>query len=134
MSDIEILKNIKEAIEEDKEKDNLGHVDIHRARELIEEAGAILLDVRPPNKVEGENAEEANVPSAYYVPITEFYQQYEDGRIPSDKTTPIVLACNLQKFANRVMGYLEALGYKNLFVLDAPITDLIEVYKAKQQC
>ncbi len=133
MIEIEVLKNLRECIEADKEKENLGHVDIHKARELIEEAGAILLDVRPPAKVEGENAEEANVPSAYYVPVTEFVQQFEDGRVPKDKTTPIVLACNLQKFANRVMGYLEAMGYKNLYVLDAPVTDLIEVYKAKQQ-
>ncbi len=132
MTDIDVLANVREAVAADKEKENLGHVDIHKARELIEEAGAVLLDVRPPAKVEGENAEEANVPNAYYVPVTEFVEHFEEGRVPQDKTTPIVLACNLQKFANRVMGYLEALGYKNLFVLDAPVTDLIEVYKAKQ--
>ncbi|RMD46555.1 MAG: rhodanese-like domain-containing protein [Aquificota bacterium] len=130
--EVDVIANLREAIKADKEKENLGHVDIHKARELIEEAGAVLLDVRPPAKVEGENAEEANVPSAYFVPVTEFVEQFEAGRIPEDKSTPIILACNLQKFANRVMGYLEAMGYKNLYVLDAPVTDLIEVYKAKQ--
>ncbi|WP_457639436.1 rhodanese-like domain-containing protein [Persephonella sp.] len=131
MADVDVLVNIREAVEADKEKPNLGMVDIHKARELIEEAGAVLLDVRPPAKVEGENAEEANVPNAYYVPVTEFVQHYEDGRVPQDKTTPIVVGCKLVKFANRVMGYLEALGYKNVFVLDTDIKDLIEVYKAR---
>jgi rhodanese-related sulfurtransferase len=133
MSEFDVIVNIREAIEADKEKPNLGMVDIHKARELIEEAGAVLLDVRPPAKVEGENAEEANVPSAYYIPVNEFVQQYEDGRIPQDKTTPIVVGCKLAKFANRVMGYLEALGYKNVYVLDTDIKDLIEVYKAEKK-
>ncbi|MBK3332613.1 rhodanese-like domain-containing protein [Persephonella atlantica] len=132
MSEISVIVNIREAIEADKEKPNLGMVDIHRARELIEEAGAVLLDVRPPAKVEGENAEEANVPNAYYVPVVEFPQQFEEGRIPQDRTAPIVVGCKLVKFANRVMGYLEALGYKNVYVLDTDIKDLIELYKAKQ--
>ncbi|WP_456393235.1 rhodanese-like domain-containing protein [Persephonella sp.] len=131
MSQIGVLVNIREAIEADKDKPNLGMVDIHRARELIEEAGAVLLDVRPPAKVEGENAEEANVPNAYYVPVTEFVTHFEEGRVPQDRTTPIVVGCKLVKFANRVMGYLEALGYKNVFVLDTDINDLIEVYRAK---
>ena len=129
MSEVDILLNIRQAIEADKEKPNLGMVDIHKARELIEEAGAVVLDVRPPAKVEGENAEEANVPNAYYVPVIEFVQQYEDGRIPQDKTTPIIVGCKLVKFANRVMGYLEALGYQNVYVLDTDIADLIELYK-----
>ncbi|NPA13259.1 MAG: rhodanese-like domain-containing protein [Aquificae bacterium] len=129
MSEINILVNIREAIEMDKEKPNLGMVDLHKARELIEDVGAVVLDVRPPAKVDGENAEEANVPNALYVPITEFARQYEDGRIPQDKTTPIVVGCKLTKFANRVMGYLEALGYKNVFVLDTDINDLIELYR-----
>ncbi|NPA57677.1 MAG: rhodanese-like domain-containing protein [Aquificae bacterium] len=131
MSEIDVIATIREAIETDKEKPNLGMVDIHQARELIEEAGATLLDVRPPAKVEGENAEEANVPNAYYTPITEFVFHYEEGRIPKDKTAPIVVGCKMMKFANRTMGYLEALGYKNVFVLDTDIKDLIEVYKAK---
>ncbi|WP_297456085.1 rhodanese-like domain-containing protein [Persephonella sp.] len=129
MSEVDVLVNIRQAIEADKEKPNLGMVDIHKARELIEETGAVVLDVRPPAKVEGENAEEANVPNAYYVPVIEFVQQYEDGRIPQDKTTPIIVGCKLVKFANRVMGYLEALGYQNVYVLDTDIADLIELYK-----
>ena len=129
MSEVDTLVNIRQSIEADKEKPNLGMVDIHKARELIEEAGAVVLDVRPPAKVEGENAEEANVPNAYYVPVIEFVQHYEDGRIPQDKTTPIIVGCKLVKFANRVMGYLEALGYQNVYVLDTDITDLIELYK-----
>ncbi len=129
MSEVDILVNIRQSIEADKGKPNLGMVDIHKARELIEEAGAVVLDVRPPAKVEGENAEEANVPNAYYVPVIEFVQQYEDGRIPQDKTTPIIVGCKLVKFANRVMGYLEALGYQNVYVLDTDIADLIELYK-----
>ncbi|MDQ7055840.1 MAG: rhodanese-like domain-containing protein [Persephonella sp.] len=36
----------------------------------------------------------------------------------------IVVGCKLVEFANRVMGYLEALGYKNVYVLDTDIKAL----------
>jgi len=54
-----VSERLKEAIEPNKEKENLGHVTLHQARELIQDAGAVLLDVRPPAKVQGENAQEA---------------------------------------------------------------------------
>ena len=109
-------------------KDNLGHVDLHKTRELLMDAGAVLLDVRPPAKVEGENAEEAGIANAYYTPFPGF-ADYLDI-LPEDKTTPIVVACLKGWFANRVMGYLEVMGYGNVYVLDTSITALIEVHHA----
>jgi len=123
-----ISERLKEAIEPNKEKENLGHVTLHEARELIQDAGAILLDVRPPAKVKGENAQEADIPNAYYMPYPSFYK-YAD-QLPINKADPIVVACLKGWFANRVMGYLEMLGFSNVYVLDRNIEDLIEVHKA----
>ena len=111
-----------------KEKENLGMVTLHQTRELLMDAGAILLDVRPPAKVNGENAQEAGIVSAYYTPYPEFYEYLD--LLPKDHTEPIVVACVKGWFANRVMGYLEMMGYENVFVLDTNIEDLIEVHKA----
>ena len=121
----DVLTNI---IKSDKEKENLGHVDLHKTRELIMDAGAVLLDVRPLAKVEGENAEEAGIANAYYMPYPEF-AEYLDV-LPSAHVTPIVVACVKGWFANRVMGYLEFMGYNNVYVLDTNIKDLIEVHHA----
>ena len=121
----DVLTNI---IKRDKEKENLGHVDLHKSRELIMDAGAVLLDVRPLAKVEGENAEEAGIANAYYMPYPEF-AEYLDV-LPSAHVTPIVVACVKGWFANRVMGYLEFMGYNNVYVLDTNIKDLIEVHHA----
>ncbi|WP_200762988.1 rhodanese-like domain-containing protein [Nitrosophilus alvini] len=126
--DQSILERIEAAISLDKEKPGLGNVDIHKAQELLTEVGAVFLDVRPPSKVTGENAQEANVPNAFYTPFTEF-TEYLDV-LPKDKTTPIVTACLKGWFANRIAGYLEVLGYENVYVLDTDIEDFIEIYKA----
>ena len=126
-----IVEKLKEVIEPNKEKENLGHVSIHQARELIRDAGAILLDVRPPAKVNGDNAQEADIPNAYYMPYPEFYETAEE--LPANKADAIVVACLKGWFANRVMGYLEMLGYSNVYVLDTNIEDLIAVHKAENE-
>lgn len=115
-------------IANDLKKDNLGMVDLDKTRELIMDAGALLLDVRPPAKVEGENAQEAGIIGAYYTPYTEF-ADYLDI-LPDDKTTPIVVACLKGWFANRVMAYLEAMEYKNVYVLQESVVDLIQMHHA----
>ncbi len=126
------MKDIKEQlsiiIENNKQKENLGHINIHQARELLMDAGAILLDVRPPAKVEGENAQEAGIVNAYYTPYPEFANYLE--LLPNDKTTPIITGCVKGWFANRVKGYLEMMGYSNVYVLETAIVDLIEVHYA----
>ena len=124
----EVVERFKEGIELNKEKPGLGNVDIHKVRELIKDAGAILLDVTLPNLVEGENAEEAGIPTAYYTPYPEF-TDYMDI-LPDDKTQPIVVACRKAFFANRVKGLLDILGYKNVYVLADDIKYLIEAHKA----
>ncbi len=115
-------------IDLNKNKENLGMVTLHQTRELLMDAGAILLDVRPPAKVNGENAQEADIVNAYYTPYPEFSNYLDE--LPSDHTNPIVVACVKGWFANRVMGYLEMMGYENVYVLDTNIEDLIEVHHA----
>jgi len=124
----EVVEKFKEGIELNKEKPGLGNIDIHKTRELIKEAGAVLLDVTLPNLVEGENAAEAGIPTAYYTPYTEFTDYIDE--LPEDKTQPIVVACRKGFFANRVKGLLEILGYKNVYVLADDIKYLIEAHKA----
>jgi len=124
----EVVERFKEGIELNKEKETLANVDIHKTRELIKDAGAILLDVTLPNLVEGENAEEAGIPTAYYTPYVEF-TNYLDI-LPDDKTQPIVVGCRKGLFASRVKGLLDILGYKNVFVLAEDIKYLIEAHKA----
>ncbi|WP_457602794.1 rhodanese-like domain-containing protein [Nitratifractor sp.] len=126
-----IAERLKEVIEPNKEKENLGHVTIHQARELIRDAGAVLLDVRPPAKVNGDNAQEADIPNAYYMPYPSFYDYADE--LPVNKSDAIVVACLKGWFANRIMGYLEMLGYSNVYVLDTNIEDLIEVHKAEKE-
>ena len=125
-----LQERIKTSIELDKAKENLGHIDLHKCRELIMDAGAVLLDVRPPAKVNGENAQEADIKNAIYAPYPDFANYLEE--LPTDHTNPIVVACVKGWFANRVMGYLEMLGYENVYVLDTNIEDLIEVHHAHE--
>ncbi len=106
-----------------------GNIDLHKARELMMDAGAILLDVRPPARIDGENAQEAGVKNAFFTPYPDFANFLED--LPQDKTTPIVTACLKGWFANRVMGYLEILGYSNVYSLDCSVAFLIEAHHAK---
>jgi len=124
----EVVEKFKEAIELNKEKPALGNVDLQKARELIKDAGAVVLDVTLPNLVEGENAEEAGIPTAYYTPYTEFTEYIDE--LPEDKTQPILVVCRKAFFANRVKGLLDILGYKNVFVLADDVKYLIEAHKA----
>ncbi len=121
-------ERVETIIQINKEKGNLGMVNLHQTRELLMDAGAILLDVRPPAKVSGDNAQEADIANAYYMPYTDFSSYLDE--LPSDHTGPIVVACLKGWFANRVMGYLEMLGYENVYVLDTNIEELIEVHHA----
>jgi len=126
--DKKVIERIQEQIEFNKEKPELGNVDLEKSIELLKEVGAILLDVRPPAKVNGENAKEADIPNAHYTPYPEF-TNYIDI-LPDDKTTPIVVACLKGWFANRVKGYLECLGFENVFVFSGNIEDWITAHKA----
>ena len=110
------------------EKENFGEVDLHKTRELLMDVGAILLDVRPPMRVEGENAQQAGIINAFYTPYPKFIEFLEI--LPEDKNTPIIVGCVRARFANRVMGYLEMMGYTNIYVLGVNIVDLIEVHYA----
>jgi len=121
-------ENLATIIENDVQKDNLGMVDLHKTRELLMDVGAILLDVRPESKVSGENAQEAGIKNAFYTPYPQF-ADYLD-LLPEDKTSPIVVGCLKGWFANRVMGYLEMMGYSNVFVMQDSIEALIEVHHA----
>lgn len=123
-----VAERMKEQIALNKEKPELGNVDLEKAMELVKEAGAILLDVRPPAKVSGENAEEADIPDSYYTPYPEF-TDYLDI-LPDDKTAPIVTACLKGLFASRVKAYLELLGYENVYVFTGNIEDWIAAHKA----
>ena len=123
-----VAERIKEQIEFNKEKPELGNVDLEKGIELLKEVGAILLDVRPPAKVNGENAEEADIPNSYYTPYPEF-TNYLDI-LPNDRTTPIVVACLKGWFANRVKAYLEMLGYSNVYAFGGNIEDWIAAHKA----
>ncbi len=125
---MEFKERVSHIIQDNKKKEALGMLDIHKCRELIMDVGAVLLDVRPPAKVKGENAEEAGIANAYYMPYTEF-SEYLDV-LPAAHETPIVVACVKGWFANRVMGYLEFMGYNNVYVLDTTIENLIEVHHA----
>jgi len=121
-------ETLEKIISNDVQKENLGHVDLHKTRELLIDVGAVLLDVRPPAKVEGDNAQEAGIANALYTPYPKFAEFLD--LLPIDKNTPIVVGCLKAWFANRVMGYLEMMGYANVYVLQTSIVDLIEVHYA----
>ncbi len=122
-----VMEQFKEGIKLNKEKPALGNVNIEKAKDLIRDVGAILLDVTLPNLVEGENAEEAGLETAYYTPYPEF-TKYIDI-LPDDKTQPILVACRKAFFASRIKGLLDILGYENVYVLAEDIKYLIEAHK-----
>jgi len=124
----EVVERFKEAIKLNKEKPALANVDLQKARELIKDAGAVVLDVTLPNLVEGENAQEVGIPTAYYTPYPEFPDYIDE--LPDDKTQPILVVCRKAFFANRVKGLLDILGYKNVFVLADDVKYLVEAHKA----
>ena len=124
----EVMGRFKESLAFNKEKENLANVDIHKARELLKEVGAILLDVTLPHLVDPQNAEEAGIANAYYTPYPEF-AEYVDI-LPDDKTQPIVVACRKAFFASRIKGLLDVLGYENVYVLTDDIKYLIEAHLA----
>jgi len=126
--DKKVVERIGEQIAFNKEKAELANVDLQKGLELVKEVGAILLDVRPPAKVNGENAEEADIPNAYYTPYPEF-TNYIDI-LPEDRTSPIIVACLKGLFANRVKAYLELLGYSNVYAFSGNIEDWIVAHKA----
>lgn len=123
-----LTDKLEKAIELDKQKPNLGLIDLEKVKELYSK-GAIILDVRPIGKVEGKNVEEANIKNAYYIPITELIKNLD--RLPKDKSATIITTCKLVKFANRAMGYLEALGYTNIYVFDGSTPDLINALSSQ---
>lgn len=123
-----LIRNIKEAIESDKQKESLGLTPAEKVKEMLKSQNVIFVDVRPPNKVVGKTAPEAGIPNSYYLPVNEFADKWKEV-IPENKDTVIILGCGKVKFANRVMGYLEALGYKNVYVLDEEIDKFIENYQ-----
>ncbi len=126
--DKKVVERIEEQIKINKEKAELGNVDLQKAIELVKDVGAMLLDVRPPAKVSGENAKEADIPNAYYTPYPEF-TKYIDI-LPNDRTAPIVVGCLKGWFASRVKAYLELLGYSNVYVFGGNIEDWITAHKA----
>jgi len=126
--DKKVVERIKEQIEFNKDKPELGNLNLEKSLELVKDVGAIVLDVRPPANVNGENAEEADIPNSYYTPYPEFIEYIDI--LPNDRTQPIVVACLKGWFANRVKGYLEALGYENVFVFGGNIEDWITAHKA----
>jgi len=121
-------EQIAKAIAIDIEKPMLGNVDMAKTMELIKDIGAVLLDVRPPAKVTGNNAVEANIPNAYYMAYPTFAENFD--LLPEDKDTVMIVACVKGWFANRIMGYLEVLGYENVYVLGGNIEDLIAAHEA----
>jgi len=122
-----ISERVAAIIAHDIKKEGLfGNIDVHKTRELIRDVGALFIDVRPPKRVEGENAQEAGIKNAIYAPYPDFADYIDE--LPKDKTTPIVTGCLKGWFANRVMGYLELMGYVNVYVLDCPVDMLIEVH------
>jgi Rhodanese-like domain. len=118
-----LIQNIEKAIEADKQKPNLGMIDLEKAKELYKN-GAIILDVRPPAKVSGKTMEEAGIKNAMYTPVVEFTKHL--NRLPQNKDAVIITTCNLVKFANRVMGYLETLGYTNVYAFDGSTQELMD--------
>jgi len=118
-----LIQNIEKAIEADKQKPNLGMIDLEKAKEFYKN-GAIILDVRPPAKVSGKTMEETGIKNAMYIPVVDFTKHL--NRFPQNKDAVIITTCNLVKFANRVMGYLEALGYKNVYTFDGSTQELME--------
>lgn len=119
-----LKEQIASVIANDTSKPNLGNIDTQHAKELMAKNAAWLLDVRPPAKVDGKNAEEAGINNAYFMPYPEFADSLD--ALPEDKSTTLIVACNKGWFAARVMVFLELLGYSNVYMLDTMISELFE--------
>ena len=127
----EIIEKFKESLSFNKEKEALANIDIHKARELLKNVGAILLDVTLPHLVDPQNAEESGIANAYYTPYPEFIEYID--MLPDDKTQPIIVACRKAFFASRIKGLLDVLGYQNVYVLTDDIKYIIESHLAHSE-
>jgi len=110
-------------------KKDLFSITLDKGMEYIKENKAILLDVRVPSNVKGKNAQEANIPNAFYIPYTDFINYIDI--LPEDKKKPIIVASYEGWFANRVKSYLEMLGFDKIYVLSDNIEEWIKIHTQK---
>jgi sulfur-carrier protein adenylyltransferase/sulfurtransferase len=103
----ELLQQVREEIEE---------IGAPQARELLEEAGAVVVDVR-----ERDEWEEGHLPRAVHIPRGSLESRIESAA--PDKNRPVLLYCaagNRSAFAAKT---LEELGYENPISLAGGFTD-----------
>ena len=122
------MKNaIIQAWKHDTSRELVGQVKTEQAIAMIRE-GAILLDVRPPKKLEGnDSADVLDIENARHIPIMKVDDiiHFLDGK--EDAT--IIVSCSEYRASNRVSAYLQALGYKSVYASYTSINEIISELK-----
>ena len=80
----------------------------HQAHALLEQNGAILIDVRTRAEYD-----EGHIAGAYLMPLDEIYQ-HPELHLLKQRDTPVLLYCRSGRRSGLVMHDLARLGYKYL--------------------
>lgn len=88
----------------------------HQAHALIEQNGAILIDVRTRAEYD-----EGHIAGAYLMPLDEIYQ-HQELHLLKKRDTPVLLYCRSGRRSGLVMHDLARLGYKYLMNMGGVLT------------
>lgn len=88
----------------------------HQAHALMEQNGAIVIDVRTR-----EEYDEGHIAGAYLVPLDEVYHHQELNLLKA-RNTPVLLYCRSGRRSGLVMHDLARLGFKYLMNMGGVLT------------
>lgn len=92
------------------------NIDQHHAHALMEQNGAIVIDVRTR-----EEYDEGHIAGAYLVPLDEVYHHSELNLLKA-RNTPVLLYCRSGRRSGLVMHDLARLGFKYLMNMGGVLT------------
>ncbi len=84
-----------------------GTIEIDEAHEIMNEQGALFIDVRPKERFEREH-----VQGAVSMPLEEIGRHRSS--LPEDKDASVIAVCGVGRLSVTGMLYLRSLGYKNV--------------------
>ncbi len=108
----EMIENLKNPF------DSIAVADL--ARELTSPAKPLVIDVRPLGQFNDQH-----IMGAISLPQAELSQR--KGELPTDRGTPIVMACGIGKFSKPTTLYLKSLGYRNVRSLKGGINEWVRL-------
>lgn len=116
---------LRSIIDNNAKKGKFGYKTLEECSIILRKKNSYLLDVRPTENTEGMTAKDLPGDSFYYIPYEQFDSFFKIKNI--NKESIIVIGCNKGLFSSRLAGYLEAMGYYNVYILNTDIVKLLDI-------